>query len=142
MTGTPPLPGAADRLGPADAFFAGAREGRLMIQRCAACGTHQFALPGRDAAVCRCRTCGAPRPPWIAATGDGTVVSFTVLPPPRRSAADTLPRVAGIVELAEGPWVYAAIDADPARLVVGLAVRAGFAPGLEPDRPVPVFRPT
>src|SRR6201999_2779518 len=99
--------------------------------------THGFGSAGRDAGVGRCRTCAVPRPPWVGAAGDGTLVSFTVLPGRNGSP----PRVAGIVELSEGPWVYAGIDADPAVLAVGLSVRAGFAAGLEPDRPVPVFRP-
>jgi uncharacterized OB-fold protein len=127
---------------PAEAFFAGAREGVLMIQRCRVCGSHQFALPELAAAVRFCRTCTAPRPPWVAAQGTGIVVSLTVIPGRRRPDGGTPPpRVAGIVELVEGPWVHAAIDSGPDTLAVGQAVRAGFADGLEPDRPVPVFRP-
>jgi uncharacterized OB-fold protein len=134
-------PNAVDDADPAEGFFGGARVGVLRIQRCEKCGALQCPLPGLNAGVRFCRTCAAPRPAWIDARGSGKIVSFTILPA-RRGKGDTddPPRVAGIVELEEGPWLQAALDMTPEEAGVGVSVEVAFREGIEPDRPVPVFR--
>jgi uncharacterized OB-fold protein len=73
-------------------FWQGAAEGRVMIQRCTACGAHQF--PPRPF----CLACDAEAPEWVAAAGQGTVYSVTI---------SHLPPVPGqalvLVNLQEGP---------------------------------------
>ena len=138
-TGAQPAPSPHDD--PAEIFFAGARAGILMIQRCPSCGAHQYPLPGLAAAIFLCRSCATPRPQWIAASGTGSVVSFTVLPSRRGAGAACEPaRVAGIVELVEGPWVFAVLDMHPGDASLGTPVQVTFTDGIEPDRPVPVFQ--
>lgn len=132
MTGPPPgakHPHAAP-------FYEGARRGVLMIQRCGRCGKFQFALPGRTAGIGRCRTCGTAAPEWVPSSGGGVLVSHTMIP----DRDDRPARLAGIVQLNEGPWVHAAIEADPEGLRAGVPMAAGFSddPGL--GVPVPVFR--
>jgi uncharacterized OB-fold protein len=113
-----------------EAYFEGADSGVLRLQRCEVCGHQQYPLPFA-AATDRCRSCGAPAPPWVDAAGEGTIVSWTVIH--GRAPKDGGPapvEVAGIVELAEGPWVHATLD--PALrddLTAGLPVVVGF------DRP-------
>src|SRR4029078_7895385 len=53
-------------------FWAAAREGRLLIQRCADCGEHQ----GYPRA--HCLRCGG-APAWLEASGRGVVHTFTVV---------------------------------------------------------------
>ena len=122
---------------PADTFFAAAREGTLLIQRCDRCGVHQFTLPGLSAGVERCRACTASHPRWVPAAGTGTIATYTVV-----HGRDRGPRtVAGLVELDEGPWVPARIEAEPERVRVGQPVVVAFAEGEDAARPVPVFVP-
>jgi uncharacterized OB-fold protein len=139
MTTDAPASDAAD---PTTTFFAAARTGTLLIQRCEHCGAHQFTLSGLTPGVERCRACAAPRPPWVPAAGTGEVASFTVVhgrsgddgaPPPRHAA--------GLVQLDEGPWVQARIDADPDTVHIGMRVAVAFPTADESEEPPPVFVP-
>src|SRR5690606_14265840 len=58
----------------------GAREGRLMVQRCAACRTYVF-IP-RVA----CTHCFADSLEWVESTGRGGVYSYTVVQRPPHPA--------------------------------------------------------
>lgn len=98
-------------------FFDAAAEDRLMIRRCTACGQ---ALPP-EAVVCT--TCAGTDLDWVPAAGTGALASYTVVqraPHP----AHRVPYVIGIVELDEGPWLYARVRAE--RPTVGAPVRATF----------------
>src|SRR5437899_2621850 len=57
----------------AQPFFTGAREERLMIQRCSVCGAVMW--PART----RCTNCLAPEPSWVQASGRGTLYSFVLM---------------------------------------------------------------
>jgi uncharacterized OB-fold protein len=78
-------------------FWDGAREGRLMIQRCGDCSKHVF-YP-RVA----CPHCFSERLEWVQASGRGTVYSYTVVynNAPSAFIAD-VPYVVAVIELAEG----------------------------------------
>lgn len=110
-------------------FFDAAAEDRLVIRRCAGCGQ---ALPP-EAAVCT--TCAGTDLDWIPATGTGVLASYTVVhraPHP----AYRVPYTIGIVELDEGPWLYARVATQhPA---VGLPVRVAFQHPEEGES-LPVF---
>ena len=54
-------------------FFDGARNGRLMLQHCTACTRWSF--PVRE----RCPHCFAARLEWRAASGRGTLYTFTIM---------------------------------------------------------------
>lgn len=51
-------------------FWAAARRGRLVLQRCSHCGTHRFP------AARYCATCRAEGSEWVETSGSGVVESF------------------------------------------------------------------
>ena len=95
MAATKPVPTVDELNRP---FWEGAREGRLMLQRCAGCGHHQF-YPRPF-----CLACASDQLEWVQASGDGHLVTFTVVHRTADAAfADEVPYVFGVVELGEGP---------------------------------------
>jgi uncharacterized protein len=107
-------------------FWEGARLGKLMVQRCAACGSYQHPpLPV-------CGRCGFEAPPPVPVSGDGEVYAFTVM---RRAfhpgfAAD-VPYIVGLVALREQAdlrLVSNIVDCAPETLAVGAKVRVTFRP--------------
>jgi uncharacterized OB-fold protein len=116
-------------------FFDGVRAGRLVVQRCGACGA--LAVPPKAF----CPACEAAR--WERATlgGDGEIASYTVIRvPPGQLAADA-PYVVVIVRMAEGVSLLGRLTGAPIEAAgVGLPVRfAGALGAAEP--PVIAFRP-
>jgi uncharacterized OB-fold protein len=112
----------------AEQWWAAAREGRLVVQRCAACGSYQH-HPRPFCLACR-RTDGLA---LVDASGRGTLHSFTTV---HRSPRDDLeaPYTVALVDLDEGvrlvTWL---VDCDEPRC--DLPVEVAFHDGL------PVFRP-
>ncbi|WP_203336977.1 Zn-ribbon domain-containing OB-fold protein [Nocardioides limicola] len=99
------------------AFFDAAAEDRLVIRRCIGC---RQALPP-EAVVCT--TCAGTDLEWVQAEGTGLLASYTVVhraPHP----AYRVPYTIGVVELDEGPWLYARVNAESP--TVGLPVRVAF----------------
>ncbi|HEY1818469.1 MAG TPA: Zn-ribbon domain-containing OB-fold protein [Trebonia sp.] len=103
-------------------YWAGAREGRLVVQECLAC--RQLRHPPLP----RCPHCHSAELGWRAMSGDGTVYTYTVVRHPTHFAfADKIPYVLAIVELAEGPRLVSALTGiAPAEVRVGQPVRAVF----------------
>jgi uncharacterized OB-fold protein len=115
-----PLPVLGDDL--SRAYWEAAREGRLLVQRCRACGEHQF-YPRRH-----CVHCFAPDPEWVEAKGTGRLHTFSVV---HRTAtpgfAEEVPYVFGIVELDEGPRLTVnVVDTPLEELRCDLPVRVVF----------------
>lgn len=104
-------------------YWAATVEGRLMIQRCVACGHYQ--LYGRS----HCLVCRAPVE-WTEASGLGSVYSYTIIRQnPSRSFRHLLPFVVGLVDLAEGPRLMTNIvDCRPDEVRIGAAVQVRFEP--------------
>ena len=77
-------------------FWEAARESRLIVQRCASCGRHQF-YPRPF-----CLGCGAAELKWVDATGTATIYSITTV---RMKVLPELdpPYDIALVELDEGP---------------------------------------
>ena len=102
-------------------YWRAAHDGRLVVQRCEACGAHQ--LYPRD----RCRACRGPVQ-WVDASGRGTVHSFTVIRQNySRPFRDWIPYVVALVDLEEGPRVMTNIvGCAPEDVRIGLPVRATF----------------
>ncbi|GAY12159.1 Zn-ribbon domain-containing OB-fold protein [Pseudonocardia sp. N23] len=106
------------------AFWAAAGEGRLVVQRCADCGTYQH--PPRP----RCTSC-AGEPAYTGVSGDATLVSWTaahdpVVPGRPRGLA---PVTIVVVELVEQPGLWLVSDlvgVDDRELAVGLPMRVAF----------------
>jgi uncharacterized OB-fold protein len=116
-------------------FFALVREGRLVVQRCAAC--RALAVPPKVV----CPSCEGIR--WDRATlgGEGEISSYTVIRVPPAQHAPDAPYVIAVVRMAEGVSLLGrltGIPVDGAR--VGMPVRfAGSAAKADP--PVITFRP-
>jgi hypothetical protein len=115
-----PLPVLGDDL--SRAYWEAAREGRLLIQRCSACGEHQFYPRGH------CVHCSASGPEWVEAKGTGRLHTFSVV---HRTATpgfqDDVPYVFGIVELDEGPRLTVnVVDTPHEELACDMPVRLVF----------------
>lgn len=102
-------------------WFQAAREGRLLIQRCADCQTLRHP-PGP--ACPACRSFG-----WdsVESTRQGTLHSYTVIHHPPDPAFD-YPLAVGLVDLDEGTRLVADIDGiDHDELEIGMPLEVGFA---------------
>jgi len=103
-----------------DFFYAGLEEGRLLIQRCSACG----ALRNPPSPSCpECRSLK-----WTAEpmSGEGEVFSYMVhYHPPLPGFAS--PHPVAVVALKEGVRFVAAMDGTPVEsIAIGMPVRAEF----------------
>ena len=112
-----PLPSPDDEDGP---FWEAAREHRLVLPRCTACG-HVWFPPF---AVCgRCQGRGRE---WIEASGRGTVFGVAVFER-QYMRAFPVPYHVALVELEEGPLMYGdVVDVDHDDVRVGMAVEVTF----------------
>jgi uncharacterized OB-fold protein len=102
-----PLPILADEL--SRTYWQAAREGRLLLQRCRACGGHQFYPRGH------CARCHAPeRPEWVEAKGTGRLHTFSIVYRTAEAAfREEVPYVFAVVELDEGVRLTANIVDTP-----------------------------
>ncbi|MBO0852572.1 MAG: OB-fold domain-containing protein [Nocardia sp.] len=118
-------------------FWAGAAEGRLVIQRCAAC-RHYFHPP-----VSRCFHCGSEDFRYDAVSGHGRVDTFTVTRDARNAAFKLIqPYIVAWIELAEQDGLrlicnMPAEDLD--RVAIGAPVEVFFEP-VAAGRQLPQFR--
>jgi uncharacterized OB-fold protein len=119
---------AVARDGDTEEFFDATAAGSYLIRRCA---PHGHASKPQ---ALQCSTCGSAELLWEPASGDAKLISWAVLPAPASA-------VVAVAELAEGPWVWAALLCDdPVALSEGLPLRIGFErpPGSEA---IPVLVP-
>jgi len=86
----------------------------------------------------QCERCAATGLDWRPASGDATLVSWTVT----HGKPGTAPVIVCIAELAEGPWWWSRIeDAAPEDLAIGVPLRIAYRhPGPDSET-VPVFVP-
>ena len=117
-------------------YWAGAREGRLLLQRCGDCGTLRF-FPRL-----LCTECGSDRVEWTQVSGRGTVHSFTVV---HRAAFPEfqaiVPYVVALIDLEEGPRMMTNIVGDDALDVeIGDAVTVVFKDRGTDGAKVPQFK--
>lgn len=110
-------------------YWKAAREGRLLVKRCDACG-ERHAYPRA-----LCPFCFSERTAWEEASGRGTIYSFSIM---RRAK---VPYAVAYVTLEEGPTVISNIvGADFDALRIGQAVRLDFRAATD-GQPVPMFTP-
>jgi len=115
-------------------FFEGAKQHKLLIQKCSACGTLRH--PPRPSCA-RCRSFE-----WepLEASGRGTIFSFVVNHYPQVPAFD-YPLVVALVELEEGTRLVANVSGiTPGTAAIGMAVEAGFE-DFDDELSLPVFHP-
>lgn len=96
-------------------YWDAAREGRLVIRKCKACGELHF-MPRH-----LCPTCWSDELEWVGAKGSGSVHSYTIV---RRASDPTfaplVPYAIALIDLDEGPRMMANIVGEDA-----LATRIG-----------------
>jgi len=117
-------------------YWEGARDGKLLLQRCSDCGTLRF-FPRY-----LCTECGSDNTGWIEAAGQGTVHSFTVV---HRAAfpefQERTPYVVALIDLKEGPRMMSNIvGADALDVAIGDAVTVEFETRGDDGAKVPQFR--
>jgi uncharacterized OB-fold protein len=116
-------------------YWKAAREGRLLIQECPACGHRQW-YPRALCASC------AAEPEWLETAGRGTVHTYTVIRQQGIPAFKVeLPYVVCMVELEEGPLIFGSMPGiDPDTVSIGLPVEVYFKAASD-DTGVPYWRP-
>jgi uncharacterized OB-fold protein len=133
MTGDLPAPVVNADSAP---YWEGARQGKLLLQRCGDCGTLRF-FPRY-----LCTACGSDRTDWVEASGRGTVHSFTIV---HRAAFPEFqartPYVVALIDLEEGPRMMTNIVGDDALdVAIGDPVIVEFEPRGTDGAKVPQFR--
>lgn len=128
------LPGpAADREGLSAPYWQGLREGRLRVQRCAACGTWQFGPEWI------CHRCHAFDPAWVDVEPRGFVHSWErVWHPSHPALKDHGPYLVVLVELpqAGGARMLGNLLGDPMQEVaIGAEVRGVYEPHDDAEPP-------
>ena len=114
-------------------FFEGAKEHRLLIQRCAACQALRH--PPQP----RCDTCGSYDWDALQSSGRGIVYSYVVNHYPQVPAFD-YPLPIGLIELEEGTRLVAQlVDVPVGDIAVGMPVEVTWIE--DGDLTVPAFRP-
>lgn len=120
-----------------DRYWSAAASGILLLQRCAACETPRF-YPRL-----LCPACHSDEHRWEAATGRGSVYSFSVVhrAPSPALQAET-PYVVALVDLDDGVRMFASIWSPPDAIRIGSRVSVAFRrlgdelalPGFELDQ--------
>jgi uncharacterized OB-fold protein len=114
-----------------EAFWQACGERRLLIQRCDACGRHQF-YPRPF-----CLSCEATTLDWVEANGTGTVYSVTTVRIPVIEDL-TPPYLLALVDLDEGPRLLTNIEGDGASIGDRVRIAWRSRRGLPP---LPIFKP-
>jgi uncharacterized OB-fold protein len=114
-----------------EAFWAAAKQGKLMLGSCKSCGEKHYYPRGM------CPHCGSSNVELTQASGKGEIYSWSVL---RRAQP---PYAIAYVTLEEGPTMMTnIIEADLDSLSIGQKVVLKFSPTENPDGPpVPTFKP-
>jgi uncharacterized OB-fold protein len=116
-------------------FWDGCLEGRLLLQRCSACG----ALRHPPSPICP--ECLSDAHEWIPSRGRGTVYTFTVVREARRGWEKLVPYVLAVIALEEGPRVLSnVVNIAPEQVTIGMPVEVTFAE-LDGSTKLPLFQP-
>lgn len=102
-------------------YWEAATRHELLIKRCGTCGrAHWYPRT-------HCPYCQADSTTWERSSGRGTVYTFTVIRQNSSSAfRDWVPYTVGLVELEEGPRVFALLRGDEETMCVGASVTVDF----------------
>lgn len=108
--------------GPSAPYWSAAKEGRFLIQRCQACGAYIF-YPRPF-----CPECFGLELDWVQASGEGEVVTYTIVhQAPYPSYATDTPYILAVIRLKEGPQMMANVLNCPKEAMrVGLKVKVCF----------------
>ncbi|WP_319453306.1 MULTISPECIES: Zn-ribbon domain-containing OB-fold protein [unclassified Mycobacterium] len=115
-------------------FWAGLRDGKLLIQRCGECGA--LRNPPRP----MCPACTSLDWDTVESSGRGTVYSYAVPQYPRQPNLE-YPYIVVLVELAEGVRLVSNLcDVEPSDVSVGMSVEV-FYKTFDDDLVLHQFRP-
>ena len=105
-----------------EAYWAAAKEGRLVLQQCADCGHVEF-MPRHV-----CPKCWSENRTWTDAAGTGTVHSFSIVHrAPLPAFREDCPYVVALIDLDEGPRMMTNIVGDGAcQVAIGSEVEVCF----------------
>jgi uncharacterized OB-fold protein len=133
MVAEQPLPALEPHTAP---YWKAAREGRLVLQRCASCERVQFPPE------LSCTHCGAAECEWTEASGRARLYTWTLCHPPLLPYfAERAPWAVAAVELEEGPRMTTRIvGIEPDEYVMDMPLVADFEP-VDEQRGLVVFRP-
>jgi uncharacterized OB-fold protein len=117
-------------------FFDGARQRRLMVQRCSACGTMMW--PVKPA----CINCLSPDVEWVQVSGKATLYSFVLMHQVYHPAfATEVPYNIAEVDLVEGLRIISNIvGCSNAELTIGMELEVTFE-DVSDEVTLPKFRP-
>ena len=117
-------------------YWDACKKHELHIQKCAACGHHQF-YPRLY-----CTKCMSEQVEWVQASGRAKVLSFTIVHRPVTQAfAADVPYVVAMVTLEEGPQMMTNIvGCEPEKVCIGMPVQVTFDDWTE-EISVPKFKP-
>lgn len=104
------------------AYWEAARDGRLVVRRCQACGKHHF-MPRAQ-----CPACWSDQLEWVDSSGCGTVYTMsTVHRAPTADFAAIVPYVIALIDLDEGVRMFANVVGDGAeKVAIGDRVQVTF----------------
>lgn len=117
-------------------YWDACRDHQLMIQKCSNCNHYQF-YPRIMCTECMCANVE-----WVKASGNGEIISFTIVRHPVSKAyAEEVPYVVALIELAEGPGLMSNIvECDVNSVKIGMQVEVLFEDWSE-EISIPKFRP-
>ncbi|MEM2883742.1 MAG: Zn-ribbon domain-containing OB-fold protein [Nitrososphaerales archaeon] len=119
-------------------FWDGLRRRELLIQRCKKCGEYQWY------ARANCIHCGSRELEWVKSSGKGKIYSYTVINMVVGNSPifnKELPYAVALVELDEGPRMYAMMtDCYLSDVKIDIPVEVVFK-DVAPDLTIPMFRP-
>jgi uncharacterized OB-fold protein len=117
-------------------FWEAAREKKLIIQKCPDCNKHIF-YPRL-----LCPHCFSENLEWVAASGKGTIYSYTVVMNNSPSAfINDVPYVVALIKLNEGVQMLSNIvECDPEEVTCDMPVEVTFEK-LNEEFTLPKFRP-
>lgn len=117
-------------------FFEGAREHRLMIQKCSSCGAVMWPVKTR------CDNCLQATVTWVQASGKATLYSFTLMHQLLHPGfASEIPYTIAQVDLAEGLRILTnVVGCRNDELVIGMPLKVTFE-DLSSEVTLPKFRP-
>ncbi len=137
-----PLPRFHSRF--AKDFYDGCKRHTLLIQRCGTCG--KFRFPPQP----MCPECNSMKQEWAQVSGEGKVLTFTVIPgyepravPMATWPAEAYPINVAIIELPDAGGVHIAsniVECDPKDIRVGMPVSVVFD-DVTDEVTLPKFRP-
>lgn len=128
-----PIPQITPELRP---FFEASKQGQLVVQKCANCGTLRF--PPRR----MCSNCLSREASWTPVSGEGEVYSFIIMHRVYHPAfANQVPYAVAMIKLKEGAKMISnVIGINPHEIKCGMPVKVSFEK-LDDEVTLPMFRP-